>query len=98
MALAVSGFGPIPVRIRPFQLWIVTYTCIQVVIARLTDIVTTVGSTIQQLAGTQPFTVKSDEDAIVNSLTTVNSYPNSHTNAYALIIISHSLSKSTKLY
>ncbi|MCJ1405610.1 hypothetical protein MMC11_008838 [Xylographa trunciseda] len=53
VALAVSGFGPIPV-----------------VIARLTDIVTTAGTIISQLSGTQPFSVKSDEDAIVKSLTT----------------------------
>ncbi|MCJ1459735.1 hypothetical protein MMC28_010114 [Mycoblastus sanguinarius] len=53
IALAVSGFGPIPV-----------------VIARLTDIVTTLGTTINALSGTQPFSAKSDEDAIVKSLTT----------------------------
>ncbi|KAI4124759.1 MAG: hypothetical protein LQ347_005612, partial [Umbilicaria vellea] len=53
IALAVSGFGPIPI-----------------VIARLTDIVTTAGTVISQLQGTQPFSVKSDEDAVVKSLTT----------------------------
>jgi len=40
------------------------------VIVRLTDIITTVGSTIGSLAGTQPFTVKADEDAIITALTT----------------------------
>jgi len=40
------------------------------VIYRLSDIVTTLGSVIGSLAGTQPFTVKSDEDAIVTALTT----------------------------
>ncbi|KAI9858239.1 MAG: hypothetical protein M1824_004409 [Vezdaea acicularis] len=40
------------------------------VIARLSDIITTVTTTITALAGTSPFTVKSDEDAIVKSLTT----------------------------
>ncbi|CAF9905319.1 MAG: hypothetical protein GOMPHAMPRED_003114 [Gomphillus americanus] len=47
VALAVSGFGPIPV-----------------VIQRLTDIVTTCGTTIQQFAGTKPYTEKGDQDII----------------------------------
>ncbi|SLM38066.1 hypothetical protein LPUS_08163 [Lasallia pustulata] len=53
IALAVSGFGPIPV-----------------VIQRLSDIVTTGGTIISLLQGTNPYSVKSDEDAVVKSLTT----------------------------
>ncbi|KAK5154370.1 hypothetical protein BJ546DRAFT_43458 [Cryomyces antarcticus] len=54
IALAVSGFGPIPV-----------------VIARLTDIVSTTGTIINQAAGAQPLSSKSDQDSVVKSFTTL---------------------------